>query len=134
MTITAFKDIKLLSKNSLLGKIILPGKYKPMKRIIFIVFVLMGAGLLTSGFIIWYLHPDAFTHAQFIQFKRALLYVHFGSSVLIMFFLMDFVYSALVAVKGNLKGLITGKYPREHLEQLAPDVLADVENKKGKMA
>lgn len=134
MTIIAFKDIKLLSKNSLLGKIILPGKYKPMKRIIFIVFVLMGAGLLTSGFIIWYLHPDAFTHAQFIQFKRALLYVHFGSSVLIMFFLMDFVYSALVAVKGNLKGLITGKYPREHLEQLAPDVLADVENKKGKMA
>ena len=134
MTIIAFKDIKLLSKNSLLGKIILPGKYKPMKRVIFIVFVLMGAGLLTSGFIIWYLHPDAFTHAQFIQFKRALLYVHFGSSVLIMFFLMDFVYSALVAVKGNLKGLITGKYPREHLEQLAPDVLADIENKKGKMA
>lgn len=134
MTITAFKDIKLLSKNSLLGKIILPGKYKPMKRIIFIVFVLMGAGLLTSGFIIWYLHPDSHTHAQVIQFKRALLYVHFGSSVLIMFFLMDFVYSALVAVKGNLKGLITGKYPREHLEQLAPDVLADIENKKGKMA
>lgn len=134
MTIIAFKDIKLLSKNSLLGKIILPGKYKPMKRIIFIVFVLMGAGLLTSGFIIWYLHPDSHTHAQVIQFKRALLYVHFGSSVLIMFFLMDFVYSALVAVKGNLKGLITGKYPREHLEQLAPDVLADIENKKGKMA
>ena len=134
MTIIAFKDIKLLSKNSLLGKIILPGKYKPMKRIIFIVFVLMGAGLLTSGFIIWYLHPDSHTHAQVIQFKRALLYVHFGSSVLIMFFLMDFVYSALVAVRGNLKGLITGKYPREHLEQLAPDVLADIENKKGKMA
>ncbi|MFA6740864.1 MAG: cytochrome b/b6 domain-containing protein [Arcobacteraceae bacterium] len=134
MTIIAFKDIKLLSKNSLLRKIILPGKYKPMKRIIFIVFVLMGAGLLTSGFIIWYLHPDSHTHAQVIQFKRALLYVHFGSSVLIMFFLMDFVYSALVAVKGNLKGLITGKYPREHLEQLAPDVLADIENKKGKMA
>jgi formate dehydrogenase subunit gamma len=94
----------------------------------------MGAGLLTSGFIIWFLHPDAFINAQVIQFKRALLYVHFGSSVLIMFFLMDFVYSTLVAVKGNLKGLLTGKYPREHLEQLAPDVLSDIENKKGKMA
>lgn len=134
MSIIAFKDIKLLSKNSLLAKIILPGKYKPMKRIIFIVFVLMGAGLLTSGSIIWYLHPDAYTNAQIIQFKRALLYVHFGSSVLIMFFLMDFVYSALVAVKGNLKGLITGKYPKEYLEQLAPDILADIENRKGKMA
>jgi cytochrome b subunit of formate dehydrogenase len=134
MSIIAFKDIKLLSKNSLLTKIILPGKYKPMKRIIFIVFVLMGAGLLTSGFIIWFLHPDAYTHAQFIQFKRALLYIHFASSVLIMFFLMDFVYSALVAVKGNFKGLITGKYPREYLEQLAPDILEDRENKKGKMA
>lgn len=134
MTIIAFKDVKLFSKNSLLGKIILPGKYKPMKRVIFIAFVLMGAGLLASGFIIWYLHPDAYANAHLIQFKRALLYVHFGSSVLIMFFLMDFVYSVLVAVKGNLKGLITGKYPREHLEQLAPDILADIENKKGNVA
>ena len=47
-------------------------------------------------------------------------------------FLMDFVYSTLVAVKGNLKGLITGKYPREYLEQLAPDVLADIEKEKAK--
>lgn len=134
MSIIAFKDIKLILKNSLINKLVLPGKYKPMKRIIFLVFVMMGAGLLTSGFLIWYLHPDAYANAQIIQFKRALLYVHFGSSVLIMFFLMDFVYSVLVAVKGNLKGLITGKYPREHLEQLAPDVLADIEDKKGKMA
>ncbi|WP_323596942.1 cytochrome b/b6 domain-containing protein [Aliarcobacter butzleri] len=133
MSIIAFKDIKLLSKNSLINKLVLPGKYKPMKRIIFIVFVAMGAGLLTSGATIWYLHPDAFTHAHYIQFKRALLYVHFGSSVLIMFFLMDFVYSALVAVKGNLKGLITGKYPREYLEQLAPDILSDIEKREGKV-
>jgi len=131
MSVIAFKDAKLLIKNSIINKIVLPGKYKPMKRIIFIVFILMGAGLLTSGILIWYIHPDAYTNAQFIQFKRALLYVHFGSSVLIMFFLMDFVYSALIATKGNLKGLITGKYPRQHLEQLAPDVLADIENKKG---
>jgi cytochrome b subunit of formate dehydrogenase len=131
MSIIAFKDAKLLINNSLINKIVLPGIYKPMKRIIFIVFVLMGASLLVSGILIWYIHPDAYTNAQFIQFKRALLYVHFGASVLIMFFLMDFVYSALIAVKGNFKGLITGKYPRQHLEQLAPDVLADIENKKG---
>jgi len=130
LTVIAFKDAKLLSSNSVLKKIILPGKYKPMKRIIYIVFVLMGAGLLTSGFIIWFLHPDAFTHGEFIQLKRLLLYVHFASSVLIMFFLMDFVYSVLISVKGNLKGLITGKFPREHLAQLAPDILADIESSK----
>ncbi|BFU78836.1 hypothetical protein ALC152_20510 [Arcobacter sp. 15-2] len=132
LSIIAFKDAKILFNNSAIKKIVLPGKYKPMKRIIYIVFVMMGAGLLTSGIIIWFLHPDAFTHGQFIQFKRLLLYTHFGASVLIMFFLMDFVYSVLVSVKGNFQGLITGKYPREHLEQLAPDVLADIENKKGK--
>lgn len=130
LTIIAFKDAKLLSSNSVLKKIILPGKYKPMKRIIYIVFVLMGAGLLTSGFIIWFLHPDTFTHAHYIQFKRVLLYIHFASSVLIMFFIMDFVYSILISIKGNFKGLITGKYPREHLEQLAPDILKDIENSK----
>jgi len=129
MSIIAFKDAKLLFKNSITKKIILPGKYKPMKRIIFIVFVVMGAGLLTSGFIIWYLHPDAFTHGQYIQFKRMLLYIHFGSSVLIMFFMMDFVYSVAISVKGNIKAIFTGKYPREHLQQLAPDVLEDIEGK-----
>lgn len=131
LSIIAFKDAKILANNSITQKLILPGKYKPMKRIIYIAFVAMGAGLLVSGILIWFMHPDAFTHGQVIQFKRMLLYVHFGSSVLIMFFLMDFVYSVLVSVKGNLKGLITGKYPREHLEQLAPDVLLDIE-KKGK--
>lgn len=132
MSIIAFKDIKLLSKNSLLGKIVLLGKHEPMKRVIYLAFVLMGAGLLFSGFFIWYIDPDAYTNAQFIQFKRALLYVHFGTSVLIMFFLLDFVYSTLVAVKGNFKGLITGKYPREYLEQIAPDVLNEIEIKEGK--
>ena len=134
MSIVAFKDSKLLFKNSLTKKIVIPGSYKPMKRIIYYFFVIMGAGLLVSGFIIWFLHPDAYTHAQFIQFKRMMLYVHFGSSVLLMFFIMDFVYSALVAVKGNYKGLVSGKYPREHLEQIAPDVLKELEEKKGKMA
>jgi formate dehydrogenase subunit gamma len=131
MSIIAFKDAKLLSKNSLINKLVLKGGYTPMKRIIFIVFVMMGAGLLLSGFTIWYLHPDAYTHAEFIQFKRAMLYVHFGSSVLLMFFILDFVYSALVAVKGNVKGLVTGRYPKEYLEQLAPEILREIEKDKG---
>lgn len=134
MSIVAFKDSKLLLINSLTRKIVIPGTYKPMKRIIYYFFVIMGAGLIVSGFVIWFLHPDAYTNAQFIQFKRMMLYVHFGSSVLLMFFIMDFVYSALVAVKGNYKGLITGKYPREHLEQIAPDVLKELDEKKGKVA
>ncbi|TLT07282.1 cytochrome b/b6 domain-containing protein [Aliarcobacter thereius] len=132
MSIIAFKDLKILSKNSLIHKIVLAGKHTPMKRIIFIVFVAMGGGLLLSGFLIWFIHPDAYTNAQFIQFKRALLYLHFGASVLIMFFLLDFVYSSLVAVKGNFKGLITGKYPREYLEQIAPDILEDISTKEAK--
>ncbi|EQB35457.1 FdhC protein [Sulfurimonas hongkongensis] len=130
MTIIAFKDAKILFNNSLTKKLILKGNYSPMRRVIFIVFVIMGASLLFSGIVIWYIDPDAFTHSEFIQLKRYLLYVHFGASVLIMFFLMDFVYSVMIAVKGNLKGLITGKYPREHLEQLAPDVLEDIEEKR----
>lgn len=134
MSIIAFKDSKLLFKNSLTRKIIIPGTYKPMKRIIYFFFVIMGAGLLVSGAIIWYLHPDAYTNAQVIQFKRLVLYIHFGSSVLIMFFIMDFVYSSLVAVKGNIKGLISGKYPREHLEQIAPDVLAELDEAKREKA
>jgi formate dehydrogenase subunit gamma len=129
MSIIAFKDAKLLFNNSLTKKLILPGKYKPMKRVIYFFFVMMGGGLLVSGILIWYLHPDAFTNAHYIQFKRLLLYIHFGSSVLIMFFMMDFVYSTVVSIKGNLKGIITGKYPREHLEQLAPDILKDIEGK-----
>jgi cytochrome b subunit of formate dehydrogenase len=133
MSIIAFKDAKLLFNNSLTRKLILPGKHKPMKRVVYFFFVLMGAGLLVSGIIIWYLHPNALTNAHYIQFKRLLLYIHFGSSVLIMFFVMDFVYSTAVAIKGNVKGIFTGKYPREHLEQLAPDILEDIE-RKGKKA
>ncbi|MFX4253414.1 cytochrome b/b6 domain-containing protein, partial [Aliarcobacter butzleri] len=77
--------IRLMTNNGLSNKLALPGKYKPMNRIIFIGFVAMGAGLLTSGATSWYLHPDALTHAQYMQFKRATLYVQFGSGVLIMF-------------------------------------------------
>ncbi len=125
VSVMTFKDSPILRKNSSF-RFFLPGHYKPMKRVVWFFFVAMGAGLLLSGILLWYLHPDAFTHAQFIQFKRALLYLHFGASVLIMFFLLDFVYSVTVAVKGNLKYLVCGKFPREHLEQLDPEVLEDL--------
>jgi formate dehydrogenase subunit gamma len=125
MSLMAFKDLPILRKNSLW--FFLPGSYKPMKRIIFIVFVAMGLGLIASGFALWFLHPDAATHAQLIQFKRAMLYVHFGASVLMMFFVLDFVYSVAVAIKGNLRYLWTGRFPREHLEQFDPDVLKELQ-------
>ncbi|XPS40707.1 hypothetical protein ACN2C3_03395 [Aliarcobacter butzleri] len=107
MSIIAFKDIKLLSKNSLINKLVLQGNINNEKNNLYCV-CCNGSRIVDkwSNYLVF--ASDAFTHAHYIQFKRALLYVHFGSSVLIMFFLMDFVYSALIAVKGNLKGLITG--------------------------
>lgn len=125
VSVMTFKDSPILRKNSSFG-LFLPGAHKPMKRVVWLFFVTMGAGLLLSGFILWLLHPDAYTHGALIQFKRALLYLHFGASVLIMFFLLDFVYSATVAVKGNLRYLLSGKFPKEHLEQLDPEVLEDL--------
>ncbi|MGE4296242.1 MAG: cytochrome b/b6 domain-containing protein [Campylobacterales bacterium] len=126
-SIMTFKDSPILRKNSTFA-FFLPGEHKPMKRVIWFFFVAMGAGLLLSGFLIWLMHPSSITHAEVIQFKRALLYLHFGASVLIMFFVLDFVYSAAVAVKGNLGYLWSGRFPREHLEQLDPEVLADLKS------
>lgn len=57
---------------------------------------------------------------------KKLLYLHFGASVLIMFFILDYVYASAVSVKGYLRGLWSGKYPREYLEQVSPDVLEDI--------
>lgn len=125
VSIMTFKDCKLLRKNSTF-RFLLAGEHKPMQRVIWLFFVAMGAGLIFSGILIWYIHPSSITHAEFIQFKRALLYLHFGASVLIMFFLLDFVYSSAVAVKGNLKALFTGKAPREHLMEISPKTLEDL--------
>lgn len=128
-SIMVFKDAKMILKHSSFG-FFMPGDFKPMKRVIYVFFVAMGAGLLVSGFLIYYIHPNSLIHAETIQFKRALLYVHFGASVLIMFFLFDLVYSSVIATKGYFKGLLSGKYPREYLEQLYPDILEDLEKTK----
>lgn len=124
-TVIAAKDSKVWRKDTLF-KYFLPGKFKPSKRVVWFFFAAMGAGLCFSGAMIIALHPNAFTHAEIIQFRRALLYLHFGASVLIMFFILDYVYASAVSVKGYLKGLWSGKYPREYLEQVAPDVLEDL--------
>ncbi len=107
-TVIAAKDSKAYRKEGMFN-IFLPGKFKPSKRVIWFFFAAMGAGLCFSGAMIITLHPNAFTHAEFIQLKRALLYLHFGASVLIMFFILDYVYASAVSVKGYLRGLWSWK-------------------------
>ena len=124
-TVIAAKDMKGYRKTTMF-RVFLPGSFKPSKRVIWFFYAAMGAGLCLSGATLIYMHPNAFVSGDVIQLKRALLYLHYGASVLIMFFVLDFVYASAVSVKGYLKGLCSGQYPREYLEQIAPDVLEDL--------
>lgn len=124
-TIMAAKDSKSYRKNTMF-RFFLPGNFEPSKRVVWFFYVAMGAGLVFSGLMIILMHPSSLTHADVIQFRRAMLYLHFGASVLIIFFILDYVYASAVSVKGYLRGLCSGKYPREYLEQNAPDVLDDL--------
>lgn len=128
LTIMSAKDLKAYRQHGMFS-FFFAGSFKPSKRVIWIFFAVMGAGLVFSGITMILLHPNALTHADVIQFKRALLYLHFGASVLIMFFILDFVYASAVSIKGYLRGLWSGKYPKEYLEQVAPDVLEDLNKK-----
>ena len=127
MTIIAFKDHKYFVRPStkIWNQIFLRGKYKHMDRINYYMYVAFGFTLVASGFIIWYLFPDAATHAQTIQVKRFVLFFHFMGSAIISFFTFETVYSYFVSVKGYIPGVITGKLPVEYLEQLRPDVLEE---------
>jgi len=127
MTIIAFKDHKYFVRPSvkIWNKIFLRGKYKHMDRINYYMYVAFGSKLVISGFIIWYLFPDYTTHAETIQFKRFILFIHFMGSAIISFFTFETVYSYFVSVKGYIPGVITGKLPVEYLEQLRPDVLEE---------
>ncbi|WP_298754164.1 cytochrome b/b6 domain-containing protein [uncultured Arcobacter sp.] len=127
MTIIAFKDHKYFVRPSvkIWNKIFLRGKYKHMDRINYYMFVAFGSKLVISGFIIWYMFPDAATHAETIQIKRFLLFIHFMGSAIISFFTFETVYSYFVSVKGYIPGVITGKLPVEYLEQIRPDVLEE---------
>jgi|TARA_R110002050_G_scaffold298074_2_gene460650 formate dehydrogenase subunit gamma len=127
MTIIAFKDHKYFIRPSgkIWNKVFLRGKYKHMDRINYYMYVAFGSTLVVSGFIIWYLFPDAATHAQTIQVKRFILFFHFMGSAIISFFTFETIYSYFVSVKGYIPGVITGKLPVEYLEQLRPDVLLE---------
>ncbi len=128
LSVIAFKDSRYFSKSRCMS-LFLPGKFKPMKRIVYIMFLAGGAGLVISGFLIYWISPHTSIYAETIQFKRALLYVHFGASVVLMFFVLDFVFSTAVMVRGYMQGLLTGKYPREYLEQIDPAILEDLEKR-----
>jgi formate dehydrogenase subunit gamma len=125
MTIIAFKDHKFFIRPSskIWNKIFLRGKYGHMDRINYYMYVAFGSLLVFSGFVIWYMFPNAATHAETIQIKRFILFIHFMGSAIISFFTFETVYSYFVSVKGYIPGVITGKLPIEYLEQLRPDVL-----------
>ena len=127
MTIIAFKDHKFFVRPSskIWNKIFLRGKYQHMDRINYYMYVAFGSLLVLSGFIIWFMFPDAATHSQTIQIKRFILFIHFMGSAIISFFTFETVYSYFVSVKGYIPGVITGKLPVEYLEQLRPDVLEE---------
>ncbi|MDR2905473.1 MAG: cytochrome b/b6 domain-containing protein [Helicobacteraceae bacterium] len=124
-SIMTFKDCPILRKHSAF-QFFMPGRYKPFRRIIWFFYVTMGGGLILSGFFLWFLHPNALTNAELIQLKRTFIYFHFGTSLPLMFFLLDFAHSVTTAIRGNLGYLWTGRFPREHLEQLDPEVLEDL--------
>ncbi len=132
VTIMAFKDHKFFIKPSskLFKKIFLKGKYSHMNRINYYAFVAFGGLLIISGFIIWFMHPDFHTHVEEIQMKRLLLFSHFMGSAFLSFFLFEIVYSYFVSFKGYIPGLISGRLPREHVEQLRPDILEELEEDK----
>ncbi|WP_258315729.1 cytochrome b/b6 domain-containing protein [Aliarcobacter cryaerophilus] len=127
VTVIAFKDHKYFVRPSskIWHKFFLRGKYEHMNRINYYMYVAFGFLLVLSGFTIWYMFPDAATHAQTIQIKRFILFIHFMGSAIISFFTFETVYSYFVSVKGYIPGVITGKLPIEYLEQLRPDVLEE---------
>ncbi|MGM0533609.1 MAG: cytochrome b/b6 domain-containing protein [Campylobacterota bacterium] len=130
VTVIAFKDHKYFARPStkLWDKIFLRGKYSHMNRINYYMYVAFGFLLVFSGFLIWYMHPNAFTSAETIQLKRFLLFIHFMGSAIISFFTFETVYSYFVSIKGYIPGVISGKLPKEYLEQFRPDVLEEMKD------
>ncbi|PHS39896.1 MAG: formate dehydrogenase [Sulfurovum sp.] len=129
LTVIAFKDHKFFKRPSgkLWNKIFLRGKYKPMYRINYYAYVAFGFLLALSGFLLWFIFPTAENYVHVIQFRRLMLFMHFMASAVISFFIFETIYSYVIAVKGYLPGLITGRLPREYLEELRPDVLVEME-------
>jgi len=134
VTIIAFKDHKFFIRPSskLWNKFFLRGKYKHMDRINYYMYVAFGFTLCFSGFIIWYFYPNYLTNSETMQFKRLILFFHFMGSAIISFFTFETVYSYFVSVKGYLPGVITGRLPKEYLEQFRPETLKEIEKENEK--
>lgn len=128
ITVIAFKDHKFFKRPSgkLWNRIFLRGKYKPMYRLNYFAYVAFGFLLVLSGFLIWFIFPTAENYVEVIQFRRLMLFVHFMGSAIISFFIFETIYSYVVSVKGYLPGLISGRLPREYLEQIRPDTLEEM--------
>ena len=126
VTVIAFKDHKYFVRPSAKWSwFFLKGLYTHGQRINFYAYVAFGFILVFSGFWIWYLTPVYATHAEIIQYKRLILFGHFMGSAVITFFLGETIYSYVVAIRGYLPGLITGKYPKEYLEEFHPEILEE---------
>lgn len=127
VSVIAFKDHKYFVRPSskLFYKIFLKGSYTPMKRINYFAFVAFGFLCAFSGFIMWFMHPNPETIAQTIQLRRLLLYVHFAGSAIISFFTFEIIYTYFVSVKGFLPGLITGRLPKQYIEELRVDLIEE---------
>ena len=127
VTVIAFKDIKHFKRPSAKWSwFLLKGLYTHGQRINYLAFVAFGFILVFSGFWIWFLDPVWATHAEIIQYKRLILFGHFMGSAVITFFVGETIYSYIVAIRGYLPGLISGKYPKEYLEEFHPEVLDGV--------
>lgn len=124
VTVIAFKDHKYFIRPSVkLSGFFLKGLYTHGQRINYFAYVAFGFILCFSGFWIYYLTPDFAPYAQIIQYKRLILFGHFMGSAVITFFVGETIYSYVVAIRGYLPGLITGKYPKEYLEEFHPEIL-----------
>ena len=127
ITVIAFKDHKHFVRPSAKWSwFFLKGLYTHGQRINYFAYVAFGFILCFSGFWLWYLSMDVFAHADAIQYRRLILFGHFMGSAVITFFVGETIYSYVVAIRGYLPGLITGKYPKEYLEEFHPEVLEGV--------
>lgn len=127
VTVIAFKDHKHFKRlSSKWSKIFLKGLYTHTQRINYFAYVAFGFILCFSGFWLWFLSMDVLPHAEIIQYRRLILFGHFMGSAVITFFVGETIYSYVVAIRGYLPGLITGKYPKEYLEEFHPEVLKGI--------
>lgn len=125
MTILAFKDCKLLKKTSL-ASVMFKGAFTPTERVGYYAYAIFGTLIVVSGLYMFLVHPHSLINAETINMRRLMLFSHFAGTAIFMFFTLEYVYSSAVAVKGYLRGLWSGKYPREYLEKFHPEIASEL--------